>query len=131
MSTAKEKALAAKDGGPLYVPQGVVAVGEDDNGAYLGEPVSYAGEGWKKVWGFFDGVRGVTDRVEGITGDLAGTVNTVTETKRNIWDLKSDKEAFEQSQQLERVKVMRGDNVKLYAVAGAAAVALILLTVRG
>jgi len=114
-----------------YSPSGVVAVGDDDNGAYLDAPQSYAGNGWKKVWGVFDGIRGVTDRVEGITGDLAGTVNTVTDTKRNIWDLQADKEAFDQSQQLERVKVLRGDNVKLYAVAGAAAVALILLTVRG
>lgn len=114
-----------------YAPSGVVAVGDDDNGAYLDAPKSYAGEGWQKIWGFFDGVRGVTDRVEGITGDLAGTVGAVTETKRDIWDLKADQEAFDQAQQLERVKVMRGDNVKLYAVAGAAAVALILLTVRG
>ena len=112
-----------------FIPSGVVGA-PGDNGAYLGDPVSLAGSGWNGVWGFLDGIRGVTDRVEGITGDLAGTVNTVTDTRRNIWDLKADQEAFDQNQFLTKLKITRGDNLKLYAVAGAAAVAIILVMAK-
>ncbi len=96
-------------------------------GDYLESPRTYAGDKWQGIWGFLDGVRGVTDRVEGITGDVAGISDTVTDAKRNIWELKNDKQSAETADFLRKAGFQRGDNLKLYAVAGLAAVAVIVI----
>lgn len=106
---------------------GAVGHPDDESGAYLENPTSYAGDGWKGIFGFLDGVRGVTDRVEGIAGDGAGIAGKIADGKRSLWELRRDKDAFEQRQFLDLLKVNRGDNVKLYYVAGAAALAIVVL----
>lgn len=101
-------------------------VGNPDD-RYLPKNENLAGPGWWSVWGFFDGLRGVTDRIEGITGDYAGTVGNLTGADRVKWELKADKEAFDQQQKLDWLTTDRGDNkVQMYVI-GAAAVAVIAL----
>jgi len=115
--------------GGFRMTNAVGAVGHpnDENGAYLDDPKSYAGKGWQNIWGFLDGVRGVTDRAEGITGDVAGIVTKYSEADRSLWELRRDKSAFGQDQFLEMLKVNRGDNIKQYYVIGAVALAAVVL----
>jgi len=102
--------------------------GPDDQGQYLGSTQPQPlGKGWQKVFGFLDGVRGATDRVEAISGDVAGTVENVTDARRSVWELRRDKNEFDQDQFLEKLKVQRGDNVKQYWVFGAVALGVIVI----
>lgn len=105
------------------------AVGHpDDKGQYIDDYSSRAGSGWNKLFGFFDGVRGVTDRVEAIAGDVAGTQMAITEGKRAKFELRRDKQQFEQDQFLEKVTTQRGDNrVWIYAIGGVAALGVVML----
>lgn len=94
-----------------------------------GAGTSHAGSGWNKVFGFFDGLRGVTDRVAGLTGDYAEVQENLTLADRLKWELKNDKANADSARQLKFLQGERGDNVQLYYALGAAAVAVVLLTV--
>lgn len=103
-------------------------VGHPYNAAeYIDPDQNYTGSGWSKVFGFLDGVGGVADRLGGITDTAADISQNLTDAKRAPWELRRDKEAFDQQQFLDKLKVKRGDNRVLYLTAAAGAVALVLV----
>ena len=82
---------------------------------------------FKGVFGFLDGVGGITRRAGDIIEDVTDISDDVVGARRTVFDLKRDKEEFEQDQQLEKFKILRGDNVQLYYVLGVVGVAVVLL----
>ncbi|DBA35673.1 TPA_inf: hypothetical protein gp_10 [Marinomonas phage YY] len=107
-----------------------MAQGADDNGDYLGTTESQAGSGWNGIFGFFDGIRGVTDRVEAISGDVAGTAGNISDAQRAFWELQNDKADAAQDRAIEWFTVERGDNKQLYYALAAGAVAVIIIFAR-
>jgi len=109
--------------------EAVGAVGNPiDQGQYLGSTEAQPlGPGWLKVFSALDGVRGVTDRAQAIVGDVTDISDDVTGARRTIFELKRDKDEFGQDQFLEKVTVLRGDNVTQMWVIGAVALGALLL----
>ena len=95
-----------------------------------GSGTSYAGKGWEGIFGFFDGIRGVSDRIAGLTGDIADVSENLSAAERYRWELDRDQDAFDQQQQLQILRTERGDNVQLYWVFGAAALAVVVVLAR-
>ncbi|MCD9147865.1 hypothetical protein [Pseudophaeobacter flagellatus] len=97
----------------------------------VGHPddTNYAGDGWKKVWGFFDGLAGVADRVEGVTEDLSDTSDHIVDAKRGWFELRRDERDAETADMLAKSAWQRGDNVELtkYWALGAAALVAVLI----
>jgi len=77
--------------------------------------------------GILDGISSAMNSVEGITESGSGIAQNIADGKRAEWEVRRDKQAFDQDQFLELLKTERGDNIKQYWVVGAAAVALILI----
>ncbi len=112
-------------------PAPLGAVGDDDEGQYLGSTSgSLAGDGWRSVWGFMDGLRGVTDRAEAITGDVAGSVENITGARRSVWELKNDQREAAQEQFLDKVTTLRGDNKQVIWAVGAVGLAAVVIFAR-
>lgn len=87
-----------------------------------------AGKFWDNVVGFFDGLTRVSESVEGVTGSLADNAENVARGQSAIWDARQTKEERDLAMQLQRYKVLRGDNVQLYwAAAVGCAFGLVLL----
>lgn len=98
---------------------------------YIDPNANYTPSGWSKVFGFFDGVTGVADRVTGLTENYRDIATNVTDGRRSIWDLKRDKEEFDQDQLLEKATTLRGDNkTQLYVIGAVALAAVVLLTTQ-
>lgn len=111
--------------------QGNVGHPDDDrrNGYIAGSGKSFAGSGWNKVLGFFDGVRGITDRVAGISGDFYDIRENMTMAERLKFELQNDRDNAATDRQLSILQSERGDNVQLYWAAGAVGLGLVALTV--
>ena len=102
---------------------------------YTSGPVSAARynksrSGFDGILGFFDGVSGAVSSVGRTVGSVADISDDVSRAiavheQRNDDDARRDLD-----RQLDRLKVQRGDNVKLYWAAGAAAVVALYLLAR-
>lgn len=88
------------------------------------------GKFWEQAATFFDGVAGVTNSIEGVTGSLADNAENVARGQSAIWDARQTKDERTLDMQLERYKVLRGDNVQLYWAGAAVAGLVILLLVK-
>ncbi len=102
----------------------------DDNRYLDPNPTPQHGAGWTSVFGFLDGVRGVTDRVERIADDVGDTHDRFIAAKRNAWELDRDQRDAKTDDFLKKAGFARGDNVKLYWVLGAAGVVVVALIAR-
>lgn len=94
------------------------------------DPVVEVGSGWKKTWKWLDGLSGGVARIGNTTEGLAGIAGNIADGQRAIWEVKRDKEAFNQDQFLELFTTKRGDNVKLYYAGAAVATAVVFLLVK-
>lgn len=83
--------------------------------------------GWAAVNGWLGGLSDATDTVGGIVNTVADGAEDVARGKAAIADQQLDKAEREQDIALQLAGFARGDNVQLYYVIGAAAVAVILL----
>lgn len=77
--------------------------------------------------GWLGGLSDATDTVGGIVNTVADGAEDIARGKAAIANQQLDKQEREQSMALQLAGFARGDNVQLYYVIGAAAVALILL----
>lgn len=82
---------------------------------------------WGGIWGFFDGLAGVADRAEGIAESGSGIANHIADGKQALLDVRQDKAREKQRLELDRFKVLRGDNRQWPIALGLGAVALILV----
>ena len=80
--------------------------------------------------GFFDGVSGVANSAARTVGSITDISEDITAARRARNDERLDREAREQALLRDMAGFQRGDNVKLYWVIGAAAVAMVVLTSR-
>ena len=95
------------------------------------DEVAAPNKGWASVWGFFDGLRGVTSRVGGIADDVGQVGAAIADTKRDFWELSRDKQIAATDDVLTRAGWERGDNIQKYYVIGAVALAgVAILTMR-
>lgn len=85
--------------------------------------------GWDRVTGFFTGVGTVTNQIAGIVDSGANMAEDVARGRGAIADQRLDVEERELSMALDLAQWQRGDNLSLYWVVGAAAVALVAITV--
>lgn len=98
---------------------------------------------YEKTKGWFDGLRGFTDGLSGVVGSVGQTVDHVSDIHEDIaggMRLQNDVDqnrrerelAMRETEQdivLTDLKVRRGDNLKLYATVGAAAlIGVVLIT---
>jgi len=77
--------------------------------------------------GFLDGVSSVTTSIGRTVGTIADIRADWAEGQAAVDDVRLDREEREQGILLDALKVQRGDNITLYFVFGASAVALIML----
>lgn len=92
-----------------------------------GDVIAYQpGEGWRKVWGVFDGIGGIAQRVNHISGELANSAENVARGDRSLWEVRNDKENADQARFLQKLKTQRGDNVQLYYAGAAVALAFLI-----
>lgn len=89
---------------------------------------------YDKARSWFDGVTGFIDGFSGATRGLRDVVDAGTDIRDDVTEsnlmrqrAEMEQEEHEQSLFLERFKVERGDNVKLYWAFGAAALAAVLI----
>lgn len=82
---------------------------------------------WDGVTGFLDGMAGATDSLGKIVSSGTDIRDDLTMSDMLATKARLEREEGEQDLLLEMAGFQRGDNLKLYYVAGAAAVALVLL----
>lgn len=83
--------------------------------------------GWAAVNGWLGGLADATETVGGIVDTVADGAEDIARGKAAISNQMLDKQQREQDMALQLAGFARGDNVQLYYVIGAAAVAVILL----
>ncbi len=92
---------------------------------------------YDKSRGIFDGVTGFMDGVANVVNGVGHGVEAATDIRDDLTaskalaeDLRLDVEEREQKLMLNAFKIERGDNLKLYAAAGAVALLAVLLLAR-
>ncbi len=85
---------------------------------------------WEKAGGFFQGLAGVTSTIGGIFDTGADIAEDIARGKGALADQKNKDDAEEQDLFLDRVKVMRQDNVQLYWAGAFVAILGVILLVR-
>lgn len=100
---------------------------------YTGGPLDTGGA-YAKSRGGFDGAIGFVDGIAGVVGGIGNITTGAADIREELARGQSaadkarlDREQREQAILLENFKVKRGDNVQLYYVLGAAALAVVVL----
>lgn len=85
---------------------------------------------WPKVNGFFEGLAGVTNTIGGIFDTTANIAEDIARGKDALADQRNENADKKQARFLDRLKVMRQDNVQLYWAGAFVAVLGVVLLAR-